>query len=83
MVIRLDVATPHQGGCKHADESPQVHDEMTLLSFSHIQRVLSIEFHDEPNTRILASIVATQNHLVCGMSSKTAGLWSGPKRERS
>ena len=72
MVLRLDVATPHRGGCKHAEGShgfehaegfSQVHDELTLLNLSHIQRVLCTWFHDALNTRIIASVMTKPNQL--------------------
>ena len=64
---------------EHAEGSSQVHDELTFLNMSHLQRVLSTEFYDDPNTRILASMISTPNQLDCGMSSQTAALWSESK----
>ena len=71
MVLLLDVAAPHQRGCKHADGSSQVHDALTLLNLSHIQRVLRTECHQYLNTRIFASMITKPNQLDCGMSSQT------------
>ena len=36
-------------GREHAEGSSQVHDELTLLNLSHIQRVLCTEFLEEPD----------------------------------
>ena len=92
MVLRLDVAPLRQGGCEHAGGSSgcdhavgcsQVHDELTHRNLSYIQRVLCTEFHDNPDTRTFASMIATPNQLDCEMRSQTAGFWREPKRERS
>ena len=41
----LDVSTPHHGGCEHARGFLSVHDELTNLNLSHIQRVFT-GFHE-------------------------------------
>ena len=75
-------------GCGHAEGSSQVHDELTLLNLSHIQRVLCTEVHDDLNTWILehadpCNTITQPKKLDCGMNSQTARLWSEPKRQRS
>ena len=62
---RLDVPTPHRGVCEPAEGSSQGGDELTNLNLSHIQRVHSAEFHDEPKTRILVCMIVTPNQLDC------------------
>ena len=69
MVPRPDVATSHQGACEHAEESSQVHDELTLLNLSHIQRVEESEHvsteerradHDIQNAEPMTSLLPLQ-----------------------